>query len=1291
MNFLREILQNILKSNKLNKAWRWTATFLAVVVVFVTTYSLILPAITMESTTAESMPGIFMEGQTEITQPAEEELLSSEPVGSYGGSNDSTAAEPESVPAVLPNNPEGGTAPDGNTESEGEADSADDAESEGGTDPADNADSDDGTDAGTDSSDSTEEELISSDASETNSTPAEENIPQTESLTAKTENTEAVVSYVSGALFSSKINLSLKELKKDAEKYNVYRKIAQSKASTDPDNPGDWFGCDARIFAFDFTDEEGNDVTPSEEVWAEIRLQEPMKADLCKIVLLTDDQVEISGEAGETDYNNIKARNNNTLQIKRNEDHMIVGLRFKAEELQLAALLMKDAEVEEEEQSAEDDKDNTEEQPQDTEDKIAETQAGDTETDAAEVNTQPETADPTDINIENETVPEESDNESKEEQDIKSEDESEEGQNEESEDESDSVQNEKSQDNPDEEQAVEPEDNPDEEKDVESEADPDEEQTADPEADKDENLALLYPAQEFEAHSGTVKVSVKADIGAFPAETTMKVEDVDSKETLAAIEGAVDQNISRVHAVEITFYNAEGIEIEPRIPVHVIMTAEKFTSSEEVKVVHVDNEGVAAEVEDVHLVEHNGKVQAQVVEEGTGEAPGENAAENPAEDLDRESGANTEADSDETFIDNQEADSVETNTDDPELVFFDAEEFSIYALVYIVEFQFEKGGETYKITVTYGADAGIPEGAGLEVREILQETEAVDGATEYEKYIAKTQEALGLETSVFPYARIFDIKIVDENGGKVTITAPVDVKIELADKDGSEEASASTQVVHFADGSETGEVVEEVTDEGNSVSFEAEGFSAYAIVTGPEAVPMEYHKVASIEELISKGSTEGLYIGHPDGYYYGNTLDNSNNRTGIVKTKPAQAYPASGAAKYYFEPVEGTDNKVYAYCYASDGTTKQYVYNGGINSLSFTTAENKTAFTVSVDSSGRFKLNNGSWYWNMQGGASGNRFCSWNNANDVNNNVYFWYRNNSSENDPYDLDGTTYGLMNWNGGVAGKALMAKNKGNALEAKPLTVMRTSDNSDQLFVPNDSDISMWTFHWIEEDKYYLTTVVDGSTKYLQINGNGLSLVSEPDDRCKIQVIPGTGAHAGEICLKSGNTTLTYSGSAENGFSVGGSAGREWLNLVEPSELTTDYFRTYSASKVSVSNEAITNGSRVIVYTRSWNDEKKQYDYYAISSDGTLVPVYESGDSIEWVSGQLNTLLWNFVEHYWEGTTDPNFYYELYNQYSEKYIAPQVADGQILSEDPIGINLNGRRDGKYYSTIKTKRKES
>ena len=150
------------------------------------------------------------------------------------------------------------------------------------------------------------------------------------------------------------------------------------------------------------------------------------------------------------------------------------------------------------------------------------------------------------------------------------------------------------------------------------------------------------------------------------------------------------------------------------------------------------------------------------------------------------------------------------------------------------------------------------------------------------------------------------------------------------------------------------------------------------------------------------------------------------------------------------------------------------------------------------------------------------------------------------------------------------------------------------------------------------------------------------------------------------------------------MGGGAGSEWLHLTEESTLTEDYFRTYSASKVSVSDPSITNGSKIIVYTRSWNEQKKRYELYAVKGDGTLVPCYESGDSIEWVGGQFNELLWDFVEYYDEGTTNPNYYYELYNEYGEKFIAPQVTDGQTTSDSPIGINLNGRRDGKYYSSI-------
>ncbi|MBQ1302761.1 MAG: hypothetical protein IIY29_05395, partial [Firmicutes bacterium] len=526
--------------------------------------------------------------------------------------------------------------------------------------------------------------------------------------------------------------------------------------------------------------------------------------------------------------------------------------------------------------------------------------------------------------------------------------------------------------------------------------------------------------------------------------------------------------------------------------------------------------------------------------------------------------------------------------------------------------------------------------------------------------------------------KVLDITFLSEG-----VETEPDGEVRVTFQDPAICAMTDPDVVHISGDGSTEVMETMVTDD--EIVFDATGFSAYAIVEGPQPVPVGWSKITTIDELFDKGSTTGLKIGHKDGYYFKNTLTSDNSgRVGITKTKPAEANPGDGAATYYFERVDGSDNQIYAYCYAADGTTKQYVYNGGNNSLSFTDEAHKTAFTVMQNSNGTFSFYNGSWFWNMQGSANGTRFCSYNQNND-DDDMNLWYQD-AIESEPYGLDGKTYGLMNWNGGVAGKALMstASSTGNKLDAKSMTVMSTADGSDTLFAPSDSEISMWTFHWISGDKYYLTSEVGGSTKYLRIDASGLSMVDLQEQASQVRVVPGTGNNKGEICLKSEGNTLTYTGSVAEGYSVNGSTGSEWLKLVELSELTKDYFMTYSARKVSVSDESVTNGTPVIVYTRSWNEERLKYDYYAISSDGSLVPVYECGDSIEWVSGQLNKLLWDFTEYYWEGTTNPNFYYDLYNQYSGKYIDPQVAENEVLSDEPIGINLNGRRDGKYYSTI-------
>ena len=742
--------------------------------------------------------------------------------------------------------------------------------------------------------------------------------------------------------------------------------------------------------------------------------------------------------------------------------------------------------------------------------------------------------------------------------------------------------------------------------------DADGEDPSDEETDDSEDASeAAMPSMTFDETLESLTVHVEAVEGTFPEGTVMRLAWVTAEDVLAAIGEAVDGVVAEVRAVDITFLNADGEEIEPLKEIRVFFRDEMIKQAESIEVVHVDSDNSASV-----MVQDN---------EGTG---------------------------------------------DDEIA-FNSDSFSVYGYVSVViqDVILGSDGENYRITVTCAPEALVPAEAKLEVREITDE------APEYYEYISLAKDALGWAEGSPSYARLFDIKIVDPDGNKVEIAAPVDVKIELADKaDG-----ADTQVVHFADGAERGDVVKDAAVDGAALTFTAEGFSAYAIVTGPSAVPMGWSKVASLQELASRGAA-GLYIGHTDGYYFTNALVDDGSRVGIAKTRPAQSYPGdTGAVLYYFEPA-GEANQYYVYCLS--GEDRQYVYNGGDNSLSFT-PDPQTVFTASIDSSGRFEFSSGAWYWNMQGGAGGKRFCAYNSAGDNNNKLSLWYYS-TSDSDPYGMDGRTYGLMNWNGGAAGKAMMAAQDGNALQAKPLTVMAHKDhNEDKLFVPNDSDISMWRFQWVSGDNYRLSSVSDGSTKYLKLDADGLSLVSDVAGASLIQVVPGTGIRAGQIFLECGGTILTYSGKVETGFSVGGVTGSEWLYLVNLSELTSDYFMTYSARKVSVSDTSVTNGSRIIVYTRSWNETEKKYEFYAIDYDGTLVRCYESGDSIEWVGSRINTMLWNFVEYYYEGTNTPNYYYELYNQYSEKFIAPRVG-GQFLSDDTIGLNLNGRKNNRYYSSI-------
>ncbi len=583
-------------------------------------------------------------------------------------------------------------------------------------------------------------------------------------------------------------------------------------------------------------------------------------------------------------------------------------------------------------------------------------------------------------------------------------------------------------------------------------------------------------------------------------------------------------------------------------------------------------------------------------------------------------------------------------------------------------------GGDYAVTVDVPASALIPADAVLTVEEITGE--------EYDFYYAQTLEALGAKSVLF--ARFFDISLV-ENGEKIQPAegSSIDVRIELTDKDDSEEAAASTQVVHFADDAETGDIVDVEVD-GTAVSFAAESFSAYAIVEGPEPVSAPVDTlVTSLDELQS-GTPYYLSYGSGQVSYCTNAV---NSKNAFIEGTVADA------SEWYFEKYEDPDNPggydYYIYTYR-DGVKKYIHQKGSGNEIEL--SDQKTLFELSeTDAANKyyFKIKGADRWFQHSGSGSGMRFYTAN--TDVTNSRIIITKAAALQ-DRYDLDGKTFGLMSWNDNASGKAMMAASETsgeNELDAKALTVMMNSDE-DKLYASNDEkDLTMWTFESVIDDIYYLRAEVDGTTKYLKITNGGLSLSETKDPDCRITVVPGSGKNKGKICLKSGNTTLTYlpaDAGHSSAFGIGGSAGSEWLYLVERSELPGDYFMTHTATKASVSDPSISNGSRVIVYTRIWNDADQKYEYYAIDHDGSLVRVYESGNTIQWVGPQLNSMLWNFVEYYEEGTANPNYYYDFYNQFSGKFIAPQIGQSDVLSDDPIGVNMPGRKEGRYYSKIVT-----
>ena len=507
------------------------------------------------------------------------------------------------------------------------------------------------------------------------------------------------------------------------------------------------------------------------------------------------------------------------------------------------------------------------------------------------------------------------------------------------------------------------------------------------------------------------------------------------------------------------------------------------------------------------------------------------------------------------------------------------------------------------------------------------------------------------------------------------------ISVEITDPRISEEASLSLWHI-LSDGSR-----EEITDftvEEGKISFDAAGFSVYEIV---ENLALDLLKKKGQDGFIVRfyfGKRENTVYKGPR-YFVGDEMKIiKGNKPQGERTGLTIAGSDNDSTRVYFE--KGYTNNTF-YIYVMEGEQKRYLMhkftglygdNGASNQYrsALTYADSKsdaTPFTFEVVKN-KFVINADGFYWVADDGTNLTSIVGYKGSNDQN--LALMEVIDFPIEEAYQLDGRTYGLMSLTGDASGYALMAGDKVHTL-AELISRQKGSALSNKLYVDEGSEITRWTFHSVGGDQYTLSGQTEDGIKYLAVEQNSLVLSDNPDQASAFTVTLG---EDGRIRLSYNDAYISF---RSPDFTMTSTVGEDsWLNLLDFAELSDENQVSYTADRISVSSAV--NGQRVIVYTRIWNEDTKKYDIYAVDADGSLYPCYASGGKLLWLGSGTDSLEWIFTEYYDAVTKAPNYYYELYNPYSEKYLAPQLAGNQVLSDNTIGINMQGRRNGEFYSEI-------
>ena len=329
--------------------------------------------------------------------------------------------------------------------------------------------------------------------------------------------------------------------------------------------------------------------------------------------------------------------------------------------------------------------------------------------------------------------------------------------------------------------------------------------------------------------------------------------------------------------------------------------------------------------------------------------------------------------------------------------------------------------------------------------------------------------------------------------------------------------------------------------------------------------------------------------------------------------------------------------------------------------------------------------------------------------------------------DPNSLDGRTVSIVCQNGGKY--SVTVNSAGNGIQAKSTTVRDGNGNAigdiystAETTLYSDTGDTAWMIRYDTASGGYF---LENNGRYLVFTGSGLSIVTNADQKQPVFITKNRTVTEEAVTDEDENVTYTYTyGDWDGTYLLSNKAplvvddeetghqsapeGLKYLRAGTGSFSLTDSAAaaarvrpalpenpTSASHKASmISATSIQSGQRLVIYQRVLQADDR-YKTYAIDGDGNLVEVKENSDSVYWVENDPS-IIWKITEVLGSNGASSG-YYTLQNEKTGLFLTPKDAPGaaesqavHVLSDFEDGdakhlnISLPGAAGGQYTSTI-------